>query len=201
MKKIFLEETEKQEKGKRRKFLKKTSMLLAIGMLLTAILPAKAVCAAEDGTQTIKLILVDEEFGDALSGGKFTLAEKINDSYENIEGKTEIVVPAEGYDLGRLNAGEYRLTEIQQPAGYVMGTEPIEFRVTDEGVTIVNETNAAITPATDSAYELVVYNALFHVAMPSTGGTGTLPYSVGGLCLMATALISGFVLFKKKTAI
>lgn len=190
MKKIFLKKVEMQ---------KKINMLLLICMVLVnSLLLAQPVLATEGSTQKIKLILVDVESGEALAGGKFTLAEKINGSYENMEGKTGIEVPEAGYDLGQLPVGEYKLTENQAPGGYIIGIEAIEFRVTDEGVTMTSGTNGKIVTAGDGTWELVVVNAIFHVALPSTGGPGTLPYSMGGLLLIAAALISGFALSKKK---
>ncbi len=190
MKKIFLKKAEMQ---------KKINILFLICMVLVnSLLLAQPVLATENSTQKIKLILVDEESGEALAGGKFTLDEKTDGLYENMEGKTGVEVPEAGYDLGQLPVGEYKLTENQAPGGYIIGTEAIEFRVTDEGVAMTSGTNGEIVAAEDGTWELVVENAIFHVALPSTGGTGTLPYSVGGLLLIAAALISGFTLSKKK---
>lgn len=200
MKKIFLKETEKpkQAKGKRRLW-NSIYMIISLCVVLSAslLLPWQAF-AAENGTQKIKLILVDEATGAKLEGAKFTLAKKVNDSYENMEGKTEITVSETGYDLGELNIGEYQLTQIEAPDGYIIGSGAIEFRVTAEDVVMMNKANTAITTAEDGTYEITVSNATFVVRMPSTGGIGTLPYTVSGLLMISVALVSGLILQCKR---
>lgn len=209
MKKIFLKETgkPKQAKGKRRLWNSIYMMLSLCVVLSASLLLPQQIFATENSTQKIKLILVDEASGVRIKGAKFDLAEKVNDSYENMEGKTGITVPENGYDLGELNVGEYQLTEVMAPSGYIISSGTIEIQVTAEGVIMTNEANATITTAEDGTYEITVSNATFsvrvagadrNVTLPSTGGIGTLPYTISGLMLVSVALVFGLVLRCKR---
>lgn len=194
MEKIFLRETGKPQKAGGY-FRNRMRVMLSLCVILAvSLLPAQSVFATENNTQRVKVILVDAVCGDRLEGAQFTLAEKVNDSYQNMTGKTEISVSEAGYDFGELNVGEYQLTEIKAPSGYIIGSIPIEFEVTADGVVITNEANAEITAAGDGIYEITVSNAIFMIQLPSTGGIGTLPYTVSGILLMIAALVYSLVL-------
>lgn len=209
MAKIFLKETEKPQKAKdKRRFWNRMHIILSLCVVLSvSLLLPQSVSATENSTQKIKLILVDEASGVRIEGAKFDLAEKVNDSYENMEGKTGITVPENGYDLGELNVGEYQLTEVMAPGGYIISSGTIAIQVTAEGVTMTNKANATITTTEDGTYEITVSNATFsvrvagtgrNVTLPSTGGIGTLPYTISGFMLVSVALVSGLVLRCKR---
>lgn len=198
MRKIVLNETGKYKKTGGYVW-KRTCRIVSLCVgLLAGLLLTQPIFAAEHTTQKIRVILVDANYGDGIDGAQFTLAEQVNDSYENMAEKTAIKVSDSGYDFGELSVGAYRLTEDQAPAGYIISTIPIEFQVTAEGVSITNDANAAITLAEDGTYEIAVSNAAFFVKLPSTGGIGTLPYTLGGILLIVTAFVCGFVLRSKR---
>ena len=114
----------------------------------------------------------------------------------------------DGINLVELKDGLYKLQENKSPDGYIISSSPVYFKLnggsiqfvsvegsgssavvteidTPEGYTIVEKTDE--TPVT-----LKVANTPGH-ALPNTGGSGTLSYTLGGIALiMASALMYGF---------
>lgn len=158
-----------------------------LGMvLIMGLFPACPVYAAGNGTQSIRLSAVDDWDEKALTGAQFTLGVKTGDSYVTMEEKAGLVIPSEGLEL-ELAAGEYRLTVDKTPGSYLTSGQPIEFRVTEAGVSLISSENARMAEAQNGIYLLQVYCALDYnnltlidTPMPSTGGGGTLPFTVGG---------------------
>lgn len=159
----------------------------ALGVLLMMTVLLSTVYAAD--THSLRLSAVDDWTNYPLSGTKVTLAEKVGDSYQNIAEKTNVTLPQEGMELA-LPEGEYRLSIDTTPTNYVTSDQPIDFRVTAEGVTLVSAENAE---ASENGTSLTVFLALDYgnimVALPSTGGAGTLPYLLAGALLMAAAVV------------
>lgn len=159
----------------------------ALGVLLMMTVLLSTVYAAD--THSLRLSAVDDWTNYPLSGTKVTLAEKVGDSYQNIAEKTNVTLPQEGMELA-LPEGEYRLSIDTTPTNYVTSDQPIDFRVTAEGVTLVSAENAE---AGENGTSLTVFLALDYgnimVALPSTGGAGTLPYLLAGALLMAAAVV------------
>lgn len=171
------------------------TLLLVLSVLFCAAY------AAERDTQAICLTAADDWSGQALTGAQITLAEKMDDSYQNIPGKTEISVPQSGLEL-ELPLGEYRLTVDETPENYLTSGQPIEFRVTGDGVEILSAKNSEVTGMENGASLLTIYFALnyndFMVSLPATGGMGTTPCILGGLLLMAAAVLGGIVLRRSR---
>ena len=147
--------------------------------------------------------------GTKLSGASFVIAKKgTNGSYATItesiqnaagavvvnsgsikDGKFEI--PDNGITL-KLSPGEYQLTEVQAPDGYNLLTNTVKFTIragelsvnSDDMYKINNEKNG------------VVIKNKAGGALPVTGGTGTILFSLGGMALMLIAL--GYVVMKRR---
>lgn len=171
-------------------------MMLAMSLLLTCPVYAKS-----EGTQTITLTSIDDWYENALAGTQVTLAEKIEDSYVEIEGKTDVTVPAAGMEL-ELEEGTYRLTVEKTPNGYETSEQPVEFQVTGSEVTILQAENAEIVE-TDDGFAFILFCAQeyknYQLTLPPTGGTGSMPYLLSGLLLAAAAVLGGILLSKKGT--
>lgn len=150
-------------------------------------------------TRKVKIVKVDEFTGEVLGGARFTLAEKIDDIFVDMEGRTWITVPESGYDLGELEAGVYRLEELEAPGGYIIIDDPLEFEVSEEGLRILNEVYNIEMDSEGDTDIIRVYNMKNNILrLPSTGGTGTTAYVVAGLVLMMSAAAGACVIRNKK---
>ena len=97
----------------------------------------------------------------------------------------------------KLQNGVYRLTETKAPAGYNLLTEAVTFEVKDGAVYKKTDGNMfTVAPAIDSTpYTVTIMNKA-GVALPVTGGTGTILFNVGGMALMLIAL--GYLILVKR---
>ena len=146
----------------------------------------------------IQLLKVDEETSEALAGAEFRL-EKAKDEggYEVI--RETITVGTEGDDLGRafisgLADGTYRVKETKAPAGYIPLSSMFVFRIEDGKVFFESAGNGV--EYDDDMVTFTVRNKA-GLALPSTGGEGTLVYTAGGLGMIILAVILFLVRRKK----
>ena len=145
-----------------------------------------------------------------LTGAKFKLEKKDSDNnwvqvkpenskegFEVLNGNTE-----DDIELKNLTSGEYRLTEITAPTGYMVLSSKIEFNVAQGKVTLTNTQGTASdmwklsadkTDATKSPV-LTIKNQKVY-SLPETGGSGIYWYMIGGMLLMVT---SAWILYKNK---
>ena len=151
----------------------------------------------------VQLKKVDDK-DQLLSGAIFTLAKQQGTAWGNIQedikpGDTESGT-ANPVNLGGLGVGKYRLTETKSPDGYIKLTSHIDFEVYKDGTVLAVKLAEGTTGAkieksgTEEApvYTVIVENTPGE-ALPMTGGSGTLPYTLGGIALiMASALMYGF---------
>ena len=174
-------------------------------------------------TLDVQLKKVKEDGETTISGSSFDLTKFANDTWSNIVqsdiqpgAEATDTTPAvdNPVDLGGLPIGKYRLTETQAPVGYLIITKNIYFEVykgeggslegrfidesgnplTDEQIEELSDT-AIITNTTvddETVCTVTIINTP-GTRLPNTGGSGTLPYTLGGLTLIiATALMYGF---------
>lgn len=126
---------------------------------------------------------------------------------------TDLTTSASGYIIVQgLNTGTYTLTEIKAPDGYVLPANPnVTITLMDDGKGdgILDQGSGAsgsivatnINDSQDDNYlEFGVVNKTSSESgfiLPNTGGMGTLIFTVGGILLMAGAVII-YVISKKK---
>ena len=101
-----------------------------------------------------------------------------------------ITVGEDGEDKGKatisgLTDGDYRLKETKAPSGYIPLGGNIDFTVTDGAVTFT-DTDAVTYSAEDQTFTVGNKAGL---ALPTTGGSGTLAYTAGGLALILLAAV------------
>lgn len=187
---------------KTQRFVWACLVMALVGMYM--LLPVRAEgSSAKEGinAQKVKLVVVDETDGVALNGAEFLLTLIGNENVGELEVQTDITVSQDGAELGVLAAGAYRLTQLTAPNGYVITSKAAEFTVTTEGVRLSNDVdNVQITQQGDT-YVLTVANMIgFIVRLPSTGGSGDMPYLLGGMLCMLSAVIGMLILRYKRTA-
>ena len=143
-------------------------------------------------------IVKEDQSGNKITGASFTLKFKGKDGTKDTvatatsglnEGKFTIENES-GVEIEGLPVGQYVLTETKAPDGYIINTSDVEFTVTKDGVTVKEGIDTKLAIA--SGKTLTVKNTPGQ-ALPNTGGSGTLPYTLGGIALiMASALMYGF---------
>ena len=101
--------------------------------------------------------------------------------------------------IGTFIAGTYYLQEVKTADGYNLLDEVVEFTIKSDGTIEYSTGNNDFDSTTKAFYELedggygIYVNNLSGVELPMTGGSGTLPYTLGGIALiMASALMYGF---------
>ena len=125
------------------------------------------------------------------SGSDWVSVEKSYDKFvvNNNKGKIE---------LNNLRNGDYRLTEVTAPSGYMLLSSPISFtvsngtvRLTDEGT--VSNMRELTTDSTNLPVLTIKNQKLY--SLPESGGSGIYWYMIGGMVLMSTA---AWILYKNK---
>ena len=140
-----------------------------------------------------------------LAGAHFKLEKKTGEeAYVIVNGLEDIVTDKNGeLVVTNLGAGEYRLTETQAPAGYVMSGEPFAFTFDNQGTLSYTRSRLiqAETNDTDKLTGIFRIGNEKGVELPSTGGMGVGAYRIGGaaLLLAATGLAAAESLKRSRT--
>lgn len=136
-----------------------------------------------------------------LGGATFRLTKKgENNSYQavTVDGVTDengdFTISERGARLTGLDDGDYLLTELSAPAGYVVTDSSVKFTVSDgvaqnfgsiaDNAWLVNNNRLTIKNTPGSP-------------LPNTGGGGAWTYSAAGAALVLLAVIGGFVLRRR----
>ena len=151
----------------------------------------------------LKKIAADTET--PLTGAKFKLEKKVSDDKwdpvkpENSDNGFEVLNGDDQVELTNLTSGDYRLTEITAPTGYMVLSSEIQFKVTQGKVTLTNAQGTAssmweLTTDTTKPPVLTIKNQKVY-SLPEAGGNGIYWYMIGGMLLMVT---SAWILYKNK---
>ena len=107
------------------------------------------------------------------------------------------------FELPMSETAAYTLTEMAPPAGYNMLTAVVNVLVTeteataqlgDDQNTIVHSTG---TGTEDDPYVLLIKNSTGY-KLPSTGGSGTILFTLGGMAFLTLAALMGYCESKRK---
>ena len=119
-----------------------------------------------------------------LEGSEFTIYEDEACTQKIDKGLTfEYLVPNK----------KYYLKETKAPTGYILLDKKLEVSIDASGVLTVKDYTV---DGTEGKYSVVVYSQKINI-LPETGGSGTLPFIIGGLVIMVGAAV-GCVYFMKK---
>ena len=156
---------------------------------------------------SLDLKKIAADTGTRLTGAKFKLEKKVSDDkwdpvkpensdngFEVLNGDTENDI-----ELTNLTSGDYRLTEITAPTGYMVLSSEIQFKVTQGKVTLTNAQGTAsnmweLSTDTTKPPVLTIKNQKVY-SLPEAGGNGIYWYMIGGMLLMVT---SAWILYKNK---
>lgn len=181
-------------------------------------------------TYGIEISKVDKDGGTLLPGAKFEVLNNEGDGayfYCSEPGKYNFYSPyevamsidttnEEGYvtnvlevdDQGKLylyglDAGTYKLQEIEAPDGYNLATEPITIEIVDndlDGKLDGNkEDGTEIDPNGTGIYTITVENSK-GFQLPVTGGIGTVVFAATGIVVVGLGMTLLMIVFKKNRA-
>ncbi len=143
---------------------------------------------------TIDLLKVDELNSEiVLEGAEFELYESDGETPAKDADGNAISTIKTGPDgkanIGKLLPGTYKLVETTPPKGYNLMTTPVTIVVSAEKVTYQQGSKQPSDAAksTDGLTWTVIATNNTGVQLPHTGGSGTLPYTLGGIALLAFA--------------
>ena len=152
--------------------------------------PVNGLTTITNSRMEIHILKVDIETDpkEPLPGAKFMLKRKNTEGqYVTVTGYEAIEVDENGKaDIRNLEDGDYRLLETNAPAGYIPMGMPVEFTVTNGAVASFEDTEYVTYNANNQTFTIGNKAGL---ALPSTGGSGTLPYTAGGLSLILMAVL------------
>ncbi len=128
----------------------------------------------------------------------FELQKKSDNGYQDFDGK-EYTTDSDGFvSITQLGEGEYQLVEVAAPVGYNKLTGPVTFTITAAR----NNDTQCLTGHVDGVeadpgyLKINIENA--KTLIPSTGGSGTLIFTVIGILLMAGAIV--YLIIRKRMA-
>ena len=166
-------------------------------------------------TGSLKVIKVEKGTSTKLPGAEFQLTRSVNGTYSVFENdqfteSAETNKKTGPFSVGNtgeititnLLPGDYKLSETKAPAGYIITTGEIDFTINVDGTVTVtgrtadsngnitySDTDNMVTFAqkTASAAASVTVQNEPGVALPATGGPGTVIYTAAGLSLLLGA--------------
>ena len=154
--------------------------------------------------QIVKVSTSKGENGSVLTipNAEFTLTDTKNSAttYTGTSGDDGVVTwtDSTGTAVERIPQGTYTLTETKAPNGYLLSDASWTVNTTGEKPVVTAGTTAIMVDETTDAQGITTYSFRFENApmyeLPSTGGIGTYWYTIGGMLMMAAAL----VLYRKK---
>ena len=134
----------------------------------------------------IKIVKVDQT-GKPLAGATFT-----SDLYSGSKTSTVVGDEAVIYQDNKVSLGNYTMTETEPPAGY-NPVNTVKIAVSSEAGSsniAVTAENATVDPIDidkpELGYKVTIQNSNGQ-SLPNTGGTGTIPFTLGGIALIAIA--------------
>lgn len=147
----------------------------------------------------IKLLKKDGDSGKLLTGAVFKL-QKLDDAGNVDSGFTEQQIDMgseSSYTISGLVYGSYRLTEVTPPLGYQGMLEPVEFTISEDGLTVTgNADRVQVGSKQDNTIEMTVLNYQ-GISMPDTGGNGVSNLIMLGIAVSVIG-IGLFIGYKKK---
>lgn len=135
-----------------------------------------------------------------LDGAYFKLEKKSGENWGPVENYDKFSVGNKDTDieLNDLRNGDYRLTEVTAPSGYMLLSSPICFTVSNGTVTLTDEGTVSnmceLTTESTNPPVLTIKNQKLY-SLPESGGNGIYWYMIGGMVLMSTA---AWILYKNK---
>ena len=143
---------------------------------------------------------VDSKTDEKLNGAEFEVTKDEQEiTLKDDEGNTLIdkgkLTITDGVKELELSNGVYELTETKAPHGYNLLTKKIKFTISDGTVTL-NEGDDMSSISEENGKFVVTIKNEPGVALPVTGGTGTILFNLGGMALMLIAL--GYVVMKRR---
>ena len=145
----------------------------------------------EPNTKNIIIKKVAEDGTTSLSGAEFKLTggtdNTVPSNVTGMDSDGKVTVGINGAKIEGLVVGTtYTLTETKAPDGYIIKTAGTSLTVTNEGVT-GGSGNVTTETSDGKTYYVITITNEAGKELPSTGGSGTLLYTIGGLAIISMA--------------
>lgn len=146
---------------------------------------------------TLGLKKISASSGTALTGATFRMYK------DGAEYKTAAVGQDGTIDFGKLEAGTYRVEEIEAPDGYRKLDGSVTLIIQDGAMKYANSTSADtkkawnLTEGLNGSYTLTVENEILY-DLPTAGGPGITPFVLLGTALMCLSIGSVFWIWRRK---
>lgn len=173
----------------------------AVPVLTGSVSTPVLVMTNSEAGQRLKLVKTNQ-LGQLLPSAAFALYASDSDGnqldipmagYENLVSNANgEFTPTEKFSLPN---GTYYLVETKVPDGYNAPATPVKFVVNTNGITVVEGNAQTVTQ--DGVITVKVQNSAGY-ELPKTGGAGTTLYTLGGLLLMAGAVMYGCAVRRKR---
>ena len=148
-------------------------------------------------SKDVTLIKVKEDWQTEIGEAVFDISKKnVSGGYVSVGTFTSSTEDEALGQVFKLGYGIYCLTETKAPPGYIILTNKIYFNLTTDGIELCDENGEAAeydnAIVGDDELTVIVKNTPGE-ELPMTGGSGTLPYTLGGFALiLAFAMMYGF---------
>ena len=143
------------------------------------------------------VVIKTDDAGTSIPGATFNLLKKDGSSYHAIPNRDDLAnfsIPVNGITLTGLLPGDYELEEVTPPDGYIIIKKETYFNLSDSDEVIkLSDESKDIASTSGEKKDTVSIKNQPGAALPNTGGTGTLPFTLGGIGLILTsAMMYGF---------
>ena len=140
---------------------------------------------------TLRIVKKNKENGEVLKGARFKIEAIGND--QEVLFEHEVETDEKGITEISLPYGNYRLTEIKAPEGFIKLEETIEFLVDEQGIS----GSGADIGKTDEKYVIEIENEKEEtIFLPQAGGMGTdIFYQSGAGAALVAAV---YIIYKQK---
>lgn len=140
----------------------------------------------------VRLVVQIEKLGEAEDGNWVRMDGSGFELLDDVDGQPGDVLAAPAptslglglFEVSGIQAGTYWLQETTAPLGFSLLAQPVQFTIHPDGTITISANGSDVVTA---AGNLITVRDVPAFVMPEAGGTGALPYLIGGFLLLLVA--------------